>query len=95
MHTATFICAYTHTLRTLCMHTYMHTHTHTCAYRWFEQDPRELIDSVRTCLEEVGKGVGDVGRVKGVGITNQRETTILWDRITGEPLHNAIGELAI
>jgi glycerol kinase len=30
--------------------------------------------------------------IAGVGVTNQRETTILWDRVTGEPLHNAIGK---
>jgi len=28
----------------------------------------------------------------GIGITNQRETTVVWDKITGEPLHNAIGK---
>ncbi len=82
-------------MHTYIRYAYIHAHTHTCAYRWFEQKPRELIGSVRTCLEKVVKGVGDVGRVKGVGITNQRETTILWDKTTGEPLHNAIGEQAM
>ena len=28
---------------------------------------------------------------EGIGITNQRETTVVWDKVTGEPLHNAIG----
>lgn len=32
----------------------------------------------------------DLNRLKGIGITNQRETTILWDSTTGKPLHNAI-----
>ena len=61
--------------------------------RWFEQDPEELLESVRQCLEEVGGRLGEegVGRLKGVGITNQRETTIVWDRTTGRPLSNAIG----
>jgi len=35
-------------------------------------------------------GAEDLARVRGVGITNQRETTILWDRTTGRCLHNAI-----
>ena len=76
-------------------HTYAHTHTHTHTHthRWFEQDPQELIDSVRVCLEEVGRGCGGEGlkRIKGIGITNQRETTVLWDKTTGQCLHNAIG----
>jgi hypothetical protein len=29
----------------------------------------------------------------GIGITNQRETTVVWDKVTGEPLHNAIGSI--
>ena len=60
--------------------------------RWFEQDPEELYQSVVTCLNKVcGKlKEQDLARVKGVGITNQRETTILWDRTTGKCLHNAI-----
>lgn len=44
-------------------------------------------------MEEVGRRLGEegVGRLAGVGITNQRETTILWDKTTGKPLHAAIG----
>ena len=44
-------------------------------------------------MEEVGRrlGEGGVRRLAGVGITNQRETTILWDKTTGKPLHPAIG----
>ena len=63
-------------------------------HSWFEQDPDELVESVRVCLEEVGRGlqVGELERLKGIGITNQRETTILWDKTTGRCLHNAIGE---
>ena len=46
------------------------------------------------CLAEVGRGLqaGELERLKGIGITNQRETTILWDKTTGQCLHNAIGE---
>ncbi len=32
-------------------------------------------------------------QVKAIGITNQRETTVVWDKETGEPLHNAIGKI--
>lgn len=70
------------------MHTCTHTHTH----RWFEQDPEELISSVRTCLNRVGSALKshDLSRVKGIGVTNQRETTILWDKTTGRSLGPAI-----
>ena len=63
-------------------------------YSWFEQDPDELVKSVRECLEEVGSKLQpeELERLKGIGITNQRETTILWDKTTGRCLHNAIGE---
>ena len=61
-----------------------------------EQDPREILEAVKECLEktivslaEKGMGLNDIA---AVGITNQRETTILWDSLTGEPLHNAIGK---
>ena len=60
---------------------------------WFEEDAEELLGSVHQCLEEVGERMGEEGvqRLKGVGITNQRETTIVWNKTTGEPLHKAIG----
>lgn len=59
---------------------------------WFEQDSKELVSSVRECLEGVWSGLSEWQRtrVKGIGLTNQRETTVLWDRITGQPLHNAV-----
>ena len=64
-----------------------------CVWRWFEQDAEELLASVRECLEEVGGRLGEEGveRLAGVGITNQRETTIVWNKTTGKPLHSAIG----
>ena len=60
----------------------------------FEQDPYELVKSVRVCLDEVASRLqeGELKRLKGIGISNQRETTILWDKKTGKKLHNAIGE---
>lgn len=61
---------------------------------WVEQRPDSLLKSVEDCIEAVCGKLNDAGvsfdRVKGLGITNQRETTVVWDRITGEPLNNAV-----
>ncbi|KAJ5619649.1 Glycerol kinase [Penicillium lagena] len=61
---------------------------------WHEHDPLELVTSVETCIEEAIKEFESKGyfrsSIKCVGITNQRETTVVWDHKTGEPLHNAI-----
>ena len=58
---------------------------------WVEQDPREIwstqLATARAALEAAELTPVDVA---AIGITNQRETTLLWDRSTGEPLHNAI-----
>jgi glycerol kinase len=58
---------------------------------WVEQDPRELWSSVETAaaaaLADAGVRAADLD---GVGIANQRETTIVWDRASGEPLYPAI-----
>ena len=55
----------------------------------------ELVESVRVCMEEVmerGKEMGVTSEaVKAIGITNQRETTVLWDKTTGACLYNAVG----
>jgi glycerol kinase len=61
---------------------------------WHEHDPLELISSSLQCIEGAcaaleKKGV-PAANIKAVGITNQRETTVVWDSETGEPLHNAI-----
>ncbi|MFO7647091.1 MULTISPECIES: glycerol kinase GlpK [Halomonas] len=58
---------------------------------WVEHDPAALWSSVLTTCREVLEraGVG-LDAVIGAGITNQRETTVVWDRETGEPLYNAI-----
>lgn len=56
---------------------------------WLEHDPAKLWDSVCQCLLEIA-GQFDMSQIRAVGITNQRETTILWDRLTGEPLTRAI-----
>ncbi len=58
---------------------------------WVEQNPLELVDKTFAVVREVlekDEGVSD--SIAGVGITNQRETTIVWDRKTGEPVYNAI-----
>jgi glycerol kinase len=62
--------------------------------RWHEHDPREILTSVEQCIEKATQSFIDQGHeisdIKAVGITNQRETTVVWDTNTGEPLHNAI-----
>ncbi|MFN3370981.1 MAG: glycerol kinase [Sphingomonadaceae bacterium] len=55
---------------------------------WVEQDPAEILALTRRALEEVAATVGD--RIAAIGITNQRETIVFWDRATGEPLAPAI-----
>jgi glycerol kinase len=56
---------------------------------WVEQDPMEIWES---CLAVVSEVIGKVGAssVAVVGITNQRETTVVWDRDTGRPIYPAI-----
>ncbi|HEX3432284.1 MAG TPA: glycerol kinase GlpK [Rhizomicrobium sp.] len=54
-----------------------------------EHNPEEIWDSVLACCRIAAKGVSP-HEIAALGITNQRETTILWDRKTGKPLHNAI-----
>jgi glycerol kinase len=58
---------------------------------WVEQDPQELLrTSVAVVQEALQKAGVAVAQVRGVGITNQRETTVVWNRHTGEPVSNAI-----
>jgi len=58
---------------------------------WVEHDGNEIwqsqLDVAREVLSQCGLSASDVA---AIGITNQRETTLLWDRATGEPVHNAI-----
>ena len=56
---------------------------------WVEHDANEIWAATLTCCRVVLKGV-PAADVAAIGITNQRETTLIWDRKTGEPLHNAI-----
>lgn len=60
-----------------------------------EQDPKEILFAVKACIKDVTRKLDVLGmkinEIVTVGITNQRETTIVWDAITGDPLYNAIG----
>lgn len=58
---------------------------------WVEHDAGEIWDStLKVCREAMRKADADRRQVAAVGITNQRETTVIWDRRTGEPIHRAI-----
>ncbi|MCP1315299.1 MULTISPECIES: glycerol kinase GlpK [unclassified Halomonas] len=58
---------------------------------WVEHCPREIMTSVLTTLTEVINQSGiDAAEIASIGITNQRETTVVWDKNTGQPVHNAI-----
>ncbi len=58
---------------------------------WVEHDPNEIwhtqLDTARQALSQAGLTATDIA---AVGITNQRETTVVWNRRTGQPVHNAI-----
>lgn len=55
---------------------------------WVEHDPEAIFGSVLSCIANLQLKPDDA--ISAVGITNQRETIVAWDRYTGEPLHNAI-----
>jgi len=58
---------------------------------WVEHDPEALWQSQRSVLSEVLKRVeGGAAAVSALGVTNQRETVVVWNRRTGRPIHNAI-----
>jgi glycerol kinase len=58
---------------------------------WVEHDPTEILSSQLSCAVEVLGKLGARPRdVAAIGITNQRETVIIWDRATGKPIHPAI-----
>ena len=58
---------------------------------WVEHDPEDLwrtvVETSRAALAKAGVAAGEIA---GVGIANQRETTVVWERATGKPVHNAI-----
>ncbi len=58
---------------------------------WVEHDPVEIWSSQFSVMTEAMSKLGVSGEdIAGIGITNQRETTIVWDKATGEPVYNAI-----
>ncbi len=58
---------------------------------WVEHDPEEIWRAtVAVCREALAQAGLDAAAIAGIGITNQRETTIVWDRETGKPVYNAI-----
>jgi glycerol kinase len=58
---------------------------------WVEHDPNEIMDTIWRVIGRALNGAGLVAKdLAVVGITNQRETTVVWDRRSGLPLHNAI-----
>ncbi|WP_107852430.1 glycerol kinase GlpK [Oceanimonas marisflavi] len=58
---------------------------------WVEHDATEIWATQRATLTEVlAKSGVRPGQISGIGITNQRETTVVWNRHTGQPIHNAI-----
>ncbi|KAG6454184.1 hypothetical protein O3G_MSEX008547 [Manduca sexta] len=61
---------------------------------WVEQDPNAILEVVTTCINKAVEKLialgGNPKDVIAVGVTNQRETTIVWEQSTGKPLHNAI-----
>lgn len=58
---------------------------------WVEHDPEAIWNSVRAVtLKAMAEAAADAGDITGIGITNQRETTLVWDRESGECVYNAI-----
>ena len=58
---------------------------------WVEHDPGDILATVlTTCRQAIAKGNVAPADIAAIGITNQRETTLVWDRATGTPIHNAI-----
>jgi len=58
---------------------------------WVEHDPKEIWARCQEVLDEaLAKAGATSGDIAALGITNQRETTVVWDRKTGEPIHNAL-----
>ncbi|MBL8582506.1 MAG: glycerol kinase GlpK [Rhizobiaceae bacterium] len=64
---------------------------HFPASGWVEHDPEEIwstvVETVKTALAKAKLKASDIA---GIGITNQRETVVVWDKTTGKPIHNAI-----
>lgn len=61
---------------------------------WMEIDALEILDSTKQCINQVCEKLTelkfDVKKVKALGISNQRETTVVWDKRNGKPFYNAV-----
>ena len=58
---------------------------------WVEHDPEEIwTSSLSSCIEVINKNSISLEDIEAIGITNQRETTIIWDKDTGRPIYNAV-----
>ena len=57
---------------------------------WVEHDPAEIWQATLACAQAVAEEIGGAERIAAIGITNQRETVVAWDRTSGEPLARAI-----
>jgi glycerol kinase len=58
---------------------------------WVEHDPEDLWDSVLAAAADALAGAGiEASELQGIGLTNQRETTVVWERSSGRPVHRAI-----
>ena len=58
---------------------------------WVEHNPKDLLETtIVTCKSALNSSSVDPKKVVAIGITNQRETTLVWDKNTGEPVYNAI-----
>nr|WP_239474974.1 glycerol kinase GlpK [Sphingomonas sp. BT552] len=58
---------------------------------WVEHDPEDIWrDTLATARQALAESGVDAAGIAGIGITNQRETVVVWDRATGAPIHNAI-----
>ena len=73
---------------------YMASREFNCIYpenQWVEQEPCDILVTTLECCKNVLKKAEEMkANVEAIGITNQRETTILWDKQTGKPIYNAI-----
>src|SRR4029079_6246744 len=64
---------------------------HFPASGWVEHEPEDIWNStIATCRQALSKASSSAKDVAAIGITNQRETTVVWDRVTGKAVHRAI-----
>ncbi|WP_088307387.1 glycerol kinase GlpK [Novosphingobium sp. B 225] len=57
---------------------------------WVEHDAGEIWERTLACMRAVVEQLGGAARIACIGITNQRETVVAWDRASGQPLHHAL-----